>query len=170
MTGSDTPWGSKPLHLLVGAFKSLQIWYVRSCAPKEHSPCRYQRMCASSSVLYKRTPTLACTSVCASSCAPKEHPPLHIPYAYVYFHEHNFCIHVHTHTHTHHHTHYRNTLLCWFIHPYACVLAMRGFWFYFFEWCMNWLCTPLLTTIYSDKYMYTIIISLNQFVVGGKSN
>ena len=29
-TRSDTPWGSKPPHLQVGAFKSLQIQYVRT--------------------------------------------------------------------------------------------------------------------------------------------
>ena len=30
VTRSDTPWGSKPLHLQVGAFKSLQNQYVRT--------------------------------------------------------------------------------------------------------------------------------------------
>ena len=30
ITRSDTPWGSKPPHLQVGAFKSLQIQYVRT--------------------------------------------------------------------------------------------------------------------------------------------
>ena len=30
VTRSDTPWGSKPPHLQVGAFKSLQIQYVRT--------------------------------------------------------------------------------------------------------------------------------------------
>ena len=29
-TRSDTPWGSKPPHLQVGAFKLIQIQYVRT--------------------------------------------------------------------------------------------------------------------------------------------